>query len=222
MNKIRKIWKILMENKDTVFKIIFSATFVLLAILMVFIDWFKNRIDFTIISLIMIAYLPWVVKYVKSLEAFGVKADLVTEEKKEEINKNIEKISPNITNINISNSNQNNVIDNTKLITFESINSINENNDTIQKLVLLRYQIENILKKLCKKEKIEPYKNIRDMSKKLYDKRVLKNYEVNLINDLLPVLNKAVHADLNQLYEVDWVIRNGITLLAQLETIYNK
>lgn len=222
MNKIRKIWKILMENKDTVFKIIFSATFVLLAILMVFIDWFKNRIDFTIISLIMIAYLPWVVKYVKSLEAFGVKADLVTEEKKEEINKNIEKISPNITNINISNSNQNNVIDNTKLITFESISSINENNDTIQKLVLLRYQIENILKKLCKKEKIEPYKNIRDMSKKLYDKRVLKNYEVNLINDLLPVLNKAVHADLNQLYEVDWVIRNGITLLAQLETIYNK
>ena len=222
MNKIRKIWKILMENKDTVFKIIFSATFVLLAILMVFIDWFKNRIDFTIISLIMIAYLPWVVKYVKSLEAFGLKADLVTEEKTEEINKNIEKISPNITNINISNSNQNNVIDNTKLITFESINSINENNDTIQKLVLLRYQIENILKKLCKKEKIEPYKNIRDMSKKLYDKRVLKNYEVNLINDLLPVLNKAVHADLNQLYEVDWVIRNGITLLAQLETIYNK
>ena len=194
MNKLRKIWNILMENKDTVFKIIFSATFVLLAILMVFIDWFKNRIDFTIISLIMIAYLPWVVKYIKRLEAFGVKADLVTEEKKEEINKNIEKISPNITNINISNSNQNDIIDNTKLITFESINSINEINDTIQKLVLLRYQIENILKK----------------------------YEVNLINDLLPVLNKAVHADLNQLYEVDWVISNGIALLAQLENIYNK
>ena len=222
MNKIRKIWKILMENKDTVFKIIFSATFVLLAILMVFIDWFKNRIDFTIISLIMIAYLPWVVKYIKRLEAFGVKADLVTEEKKEEINKNIEKISPNITNINISNSNQNDIIDNTKLITFESINSINEINDTIQKLVLLRYQIENILKKLCTKEKIDSFRNIRDMSKKLYDKKILKKYEVNLINDLLPVLNKAVHADLNQLYEVDWVISNGIALLAQLENIYNK
>jgi len=50
----------------------------------------------------------------------------------------------------------------------------------------------------------------------------LKKYEVNLINDLLPVLNKAVHADLNQLYEVDWVISNGIALLAQLENIYNK
>ncbi len=222
MNKLRKIWNILMENKDTVFKIIFSATFVLLAILMVFIDWFKNRIDFTIISLIMIAYLPWVVKYIKRLEAFGVKADLVTEEKKEEINKNIEKISPNITNINISNSNQNDIIDNTKLITFESINSINEINDTIQKLVLLRYQIENILKKLCTKEKIDSFRNIRDMSKKLYDKKILKKYEVNLINDLLPVLNKAVHADLNQLYEVDWVISNGIALLAQLENIYNK
>lgn len=211
-----------MENKDIVFKVIFSATFVLLAILMVFIDWFKNRIDFTIISLIMIAYLPWVVKYIKRLEAFGVKADLVTEEKKEEINKNIEKISPNITNINISNSNQNDITDNTKLITFESINSINEINDTIQKLVLLRYQIENILKKLCTKEKIDSFRNIRDMSKKLYDKKILKKYEVNLINDLLPVLNKAVHADLNQLYEVDWVISNGIALLAQLENIYNK
>ena len=222
MNNKRNMWKILLENKDTVFKIIFSTTFLLLAILMVFIDWFKNRIDFTIISLIMIAYLPWVVKYVKRLEAFGVKADLITEEKKEEINKNIEKIYPNITNINISNSNQNNVVDNTKLITFESINSINEVNDTIQKLVLLRYQIENILKKLCKKEKIDSFRNIRDMSKKLYDKKILKKYEVNLINDLLPVLNKAVHADLNQLYEVDWVISNGIALLAQLETIYNK
>ncbi len=222
MNNKRNIWKILSRNKDTVFKIIFSTTFLLLAILMIFIDWFKNRIDFKIISLIMIAYLPWVVKYVKRLEAFGVKADLITEEEKEEINKNIDKIYPNITNINISNSNQNNVVDNTTLITFESINSINEVNDTIQKLVLLRYQIENILKKLCKKEKIGSFRNIRDMSKKLYDKKILKNYEVNLINDLLPVLNKAVHADLNQLYEVDWVISNGITLLAQLETIYNK
>ena len=63
--------------------------------LMIFFNWFRNRINSTIIILLIIAFIPWLVNYIKSLEAFGMKVDLLSNEKKDKIDEEIEKISKN-------------------------------------------------------------------------------------------------------------------------------
>ena len=73
---------------DKRFKIFFSFTFILLGILRIASNWFQKRIDTTVIALFLIAFIPWFVKYLKSLEAFGTKASFeIPEEKKKEVDK---------------------------------------------------------------------------------------------------------------------------------------
>src|SRR5699024_214083 len=97
-------------------------------------------------------------KYVKSLEAFGIKTELVSSYKKEEIEKNSSKL--NIEEKEIIKTDVK--IDKTKPIgseenpfVIESINSIQQSKDNIEKLVLIRYGIEKELKTLCKNSNLQ-------------------------------------------------------------------
>lgn len=215
-------------NKDNVFKFIFSGTFITLAILMICFEWFKSRIDVTIIALFVIAFLPWLAKYVKSLEAFGIKTELVSSDKKEEIEKNSSKL--NIEEKEIIKTDVK--IDKTKPIgseenpfVIESINSIQQSKDIIEKLVLIRYGIEKELKTLCKNNNLQYSKqSIRNIVEILRKNIILKDNVCNLILDLLPILNKAVHSDISNINEEDlqWVIDKGIAILIYLEIIIQK
>lgn len=216
-----------MNNKDLIFKIIFSSIFLILAIFVIFFDWFKSRIDGVVITLFLIAFLPWLAKYVKSLEAFGIKTELITPEKKNEIEKNSLSISTNDKEV----INNNFKIDKSKPIGSEenpimidSINPIYDSNDIIEKLVLLRYEIEKNLKILCKKNNItisNKSLSIKSIVELLRKDNILNNNVCNLILDLLPILNKAVHSDITNVDEgvLDWVVEKGIKLLMHLDII---
>lgn len=215
-------------NKDNYFKFFFSGTFIILAILMICFDWFRERIDATVITLFVIAFLPWLAKYVKSLEAFGIKTELVSSDKKEEMEQNSSKLNveeKEVIKTNIK-------IDKTKPIgseenpfVIESINSIHESKDIIEKLVLIRYGIERELKTLCKNNNLQYSKqSIRSIIDMLRRNNVLKHNACNLILDLLPILNKAVHSDISNINEDDlqWVIDKGVAILIYLEIIIQK
>ena len=60
---------------------------------MIFSNWFRSRIDFTVIILFLIAFTPWLARYIKSLEAFGVKLDLLSQEKINKIDEGFSKIN---------------------------------------------------------------------------------------------------------------------------------
>ena len=125
---------------------------------MICFDWFRERIDATVITLFVIAFLPWLAKYVKSLEAFGIKTELVSSDKKEEMEQNSSKLNveeKEVIKTDIK-------IDKTKPIgseenpfVIESINSIHESKDIVEKLVLIRYGIEKELKLLCKNNNLQ-------------------------------------------------------------------
>lgn len=217
-----------MNKSDKIFKIIFSGTFIILAVLMICFDWFKAKIDITIIALFMIAFLPWLAKYVKSLEAFGIKTELVTLEKKNEIEVNSLKMSTDDKQI----IKKDFKIDKTKPIgseknpiMVESINSICGSNDIIEKLVLLRYGIEKNLKILSKNNNLSTSNlGIRAMVELLRKNGILKNNVCNLVFDLLPILNKAVHSDISNIdfEDLQWVIDKGTKLLVHLDIIIQK
>lgn len=214
--------------KNDKFKYIFSGTFIMIAVLMICFDWFKTRIDGTIITLFVIAFLPWLAKYVKSLEAFGIKTELVSSDKKEEIEENSSKL--NVEEKEVIKTDVK--IDKTKPIgseenpfVIESINSIHESKDIIEKLVLIRYGIEKELKILCKNNNLQYSKqSISNIVEILRRNNILKNNACNLILDLLPILNKAVHSDISNINEEDlqWVMDKGIAILIHLEIIIQK
>ena len=215
-------------NKDKKFKFIFSSTFIGLAILMIFFDWFRSRVDVTIISLFVIAFLPWLVRYVKSFEGFGIKTELVADEKKEEIEKAMDKLSStpsqeeNIVDKKI-------VIDKTKPIgseenplLIESVDAIAKTINPIEKMVLIRYEIEKELKILCRINNLHSsQRTIRQMIRDLRENKILDNVVSNLLLDILPILNKAVHADIDttDFTDLEWIIEKGTALVMHLEII---
>lgn len=214
--------------KNNVFKYVFSGIFLLIAILMIFFDWFKNRIDSTIIILILIAFIPWLVNYIKSLEAFGMKVDLLSPEKKDKIEEEMENIPKEV--IKEENIIDNNIkIDKSKPIgskknplLIESMDVIARTNDPIKKMVLIRYEIEKELKILCRVNNIQTYQQtIRQMTEELRKNKVLDNSVANLILDVVPILNKAVHSEIKNTdtNDLDWIIDKGSKLVMHLEII---
>lgn len=214
--------------KKDVFKYVFSAAFGILATLMILFDWFKTRIDGTIITIILIAFLPWLIKYVKSLEAFGMKIDLIPEEKKNKINKEIQEIKKDSINEKKI-IDPNSIIDKKKPIgseknpiLIESMESIARTNNVLDKMVLIRYEIEKNIKILCRVNNIQTYeRTIKEMVKNLKDSKIIKGNVADLLLEILPMLNKTVHSDINkiELDDLDWIIDKGSALVMHLEII---
>ena len=226
-----------MKNNNLIFKVLFSSVFILLAVLIVMFDWFRDRIDNRVIALALISFIPWIIKYLKSLEAFGVKAELVSEEQKTKVEINMEKMNetksinqPNIeSNIDfdkdvITFNNYKYTKDNKEaILLMESLVEIEDTDDILTKLVLSRVQIEKIIKLMCKENDIQ-FSTIKRSSEILYEKNIIKEYEYNLINLLLPILNKAIHSDLDStnFNDIYWVVEKCLLLLEHLEILFKK
>lgn len=214
--------------KSDKFKYIFSLFFFIIAVLMILFDWFRSRIDSTIIILFLIAFTPWLAKYIKSLEAFGVKLDLLSQEKINKIDKGFNKINKetldkkNIVNDDVNIDKKEPIGSEKNPILIESMEVIARTNNPIEKLVLIRYEIEKEIKILCRVNNIQTYQQpVRNMIKNLRTNKIIDNTVANLILDIWPILNKAVHSDFKNLdlQELDWIIEKGSALVMHLEII---
>lgn len=209
-------------NKNKIFKIIFSSIFFALAFLYLTFDWFYNRVNSIFIALLLIGFFPWLTKYIKSLEAFGVKTELVSDDKKEEINDKINDIAIDTEHIQEGTDKQLNEKNN--LIEDNSLFSIYDTNDSIEKLVLLRVLIEKKLKSICKVNCIECKRfSMSRYVETLRTKGIIKHNVANVILDLLPILNAAVHADIDnyRISDIEWIIDTGISIVNHLNDILN-
>ena len=95
-------------------------------------------------------------------------------------------------------------------------------NNPIEKMVLIRYEIEKEIKILCRVNNIQTYQqSVRNMIEKLRTNKIIDNIVANLILDIWPLLNKAVHSELKNLdfKELDWIIEKGSALVMHLEII---
>ena len=213
-----------MNNKNEIFKFIFSGVFIIIAVLMIFFDWFRNRIDSTIIILLIIGFIPWLVNYKRDYELKNKNLD----EKKDKIDEEIEKISKNaIKEEKIISSNT--IIDKNQPIgseknplLIESMELIARTSNPVEKMVLIRYEIEKEIKILCRVNNIQTYQqSIRKMIEELKKNKIIDNVVANLLLDIWPVLNKAVHSEIKNIdaNDIDWVIEKGSALVMHLEII---
>ena len=195
---------------------------------MIFSDWFRSRIDSTVIILFLIAFTPWLARYIKSLEAFGVKLDLLSQEKINKIDEEFNKINKekldkkNIVNDDVNIDKKEPIGSKKNPILIESMEVIARTNNPIEKMVLIRYEIEKEIKILCRVNNIQTYQqSVRNMVEKLRTNKIIDNTVVNLILDIWPLLNKAVHSDFKNLdlKELDWIIEKGSALVMHLEII---
>ena len=220
MNKFKNI---IIKHKVIIGKIIFSLIFVGIALLKLFNKWFDSKADITFLGIIIIALLPWLSGYLKSIEAFGVKAEFLPNSKKEELDKEADKIIK--SKENITNDNESTKTKNELEVNIGTDDIINSTNDPLEKLVLIRYEIEKSLREIyISKYGNEKYlNNIRKLSDELCRKEIIDKSVRNLIFDLLPVLNKAVHSEISikEYDNVLWIVDKGILIIDYLNTIKN-
>lgn len=215
-----------MKNR-IIFKTVFSSFFFIIAILKVSWEWFYYRMDITFVGIILIAFLPWFSEYLKSIEAFGVKAEFISDKEKEKIDKEANRIIENNQNITKEYKNINIIKNVNKIPRQEKITyTINSIEDPIERLVLIRHEIEKYLRNICEAyfNSYIYFKNIKSMADELYEDNIISPEVRNLIFDLMPVLNRAVHADLKikEYDNIKWVEEKGILVIIYLEMILEK
>ena len=202
------------------FKIIFSTFFFILAIVIILFDWAKENINGMVITLFIIAFLSWIIKYVKSVDAFGVKVELVSEQQKKKIDEIIEPISKEEID---SILNGNKYKKEKKIYQCYAINSILNSDDEISKLVLGRYEIEKMIRKLSEKNNLDiSAKSTISLAKELYKNKYISSNEYESIEELMPILNKAIHSNLNDVdqSQIDWIIQKVIRIIEYLDYRY--
>lgn len=209
-----------MSKSSFWFKIIFSTFFFILAIVIILFDWAKENINGMVITLFIIAFLPWIIKYVKSVDAFGVKVELVSEQQKKKIDEIIEPISKEEID---SILNDNKYKKEKEIYQCNAINSILNSDDEISKLVLGRYEIEKIIRKLSEKNNLDiSAKSTIYLARELYKNKYISSNEYESIEELMPILNKAIHSNLNDVdqSQIDWIIQKVIRIIEYLDYRY--
>lgn len=212
-----------MKDKVLWFKIIFTFTFLELSIFVVVSDWAKEHIDNKSIILLLIAFLPWLIKYIKTLEIFGLKAELISEKKMQEVDKIMEPITNKEIDIIMNECEDKGIKEkDNNIIHCDIISSVLNAEDPISKLVLGRYELEKIIRKLIEKNKLSMATSINQMVRDLYHKNHISNKEYELITELLPILNKAVHSDMKNVDEeqIKWIVNKIIRILEHLDYRY--
>lgn len=209
-----------MSKSSFWFKIIFPTFFFILAIVIILFDWAKENINGMVITLFIIAFLPWIIKYVKSVDAFGVKVELVSEQQKKKIDEIIEPISKEEID---SILNDNKYKKEKEIYQCNAINSILNSDDEISKLVLGRYEIEKIIRKLSEKNNLDiSAKSTIYLARELYKNKYISSNEYESIEELMPILNKAIHSNLNDVdqSQIDWIIQKVIRIIEYLDYRY--
>lgn len=214
------------KNSWNISRYIISLSFVILALLMIFSNWFQERINSRVIVLLIIAYTPWLSKYIKSFEGFGVKAELINEEQKKEIDAKVKEIKD--TKLDKKKMVANDVeIDKTKPIgskknpfIIESLVAIENIDDPVQKLVLIRYEMEKKLRLICRINNINTRNlTIRRMVDVLKNDNILETEICDFIIDILPLLNNIMHSNMDYLNKEDYdlIIKAGKIIIKYLE-----
>ena len=179
------------------FKLIFSLTFFVMAIIYTF---FKNiKIDATTIVLVLMIFLPWIVKYLKSLELNGI--ELISEEERQRLNEKVNKIENNNNSIEIEE----------KYLSFD---------DMKLSLAALRIDIEEKLQKIAQKNQLNANRyGIMKLASLLYDHGCINNSEYMIIKDIIGILNKAVHSRLEDydLKSYNSIIKIASKLISSLD-----
>ena len=188
-----------------VFKIFTS--FVFIAVLIIRIIKPEWTIDNTSIILLVLAFIPWFIQYIKTLEISGLgKVELIDKDQKREIDKKVSEAG--ILKSDIA--------DNEKYTFYELRYS-----DPKLALAGLRIEIESILRKIAVANHLDTSrKSIGQMTKTLIDHQLINGNERAVIFDLIGILNKAVHSELKE-YEsesFDWVFDLGLDLLKSLNS----
>lgn len=214
------------KNSWNISRYIISLSFVILALLMIFSNWFQERINSRVIVLLIIAYTPWLSKYIKSFEGFGVKAELINEEQKKEIDAKVKDIKE--TKLDKKKIVANDVeIDKTKPIgskknpfIIESLVTIENIDDPVQKLVLIKYEMEKKLRLICRINNINTRNlTIRRMVDVLKNDNILETEICDFIIDILPLLNNIMHSNMDYLNKEDYdlIIKAGKIIIKYLE-----
>ena len=200
-------------KKMIIFKYVFAITFFILGIIRLFWSNYFN-IDYITIVIFVIAYIPWIAYYLKSIKIFGTEIEFYTEQKA----KRIDEASINL-NIKIDSKIKNDDIIHNKTINEEILGL----EDDIMKLVHIRVNLEKELKIMCEKNRIKIEKlSLPFIAKKLREEKLLDNETCNLILDIIPMLNSAVHYDNrinNYSNSILYTIDAGINIVNYLRKI---
>lgn len=188
------------------FKVI--ITVICLFIFFVRIIYPDINIDSISVTLLILALVPWFIRYIKSLEINGLGSfELVSEEKKDEIEAFAHQIG---------------------LEEEEEYNDYTflKLRDTDSKLALasLRIEIEGVLNEIIDKYQLDrKRKGIRESVNILSQKNLLNSKEKAIILDIIHILNRAVHSDLkkHELDDIDWIMDLGVSLLNSLNNRLN-
>lgn len=89
-------------------------------------------------------------------------------------------------------------------------------------MALIRYEIEKELKILCRINNLHAsQRTIRQMIQDLRENKILDNVVSNLLLDILPILNKAIHTDVDNtdFADLERIIEKGSALVMHLEII---
>ena len=166
------------------------------------------NIDAVSIILIILAMFPWYSKYIKALELNGIgKVELVSDKEKEELEEKVAKLV---------------VPDKSVKANPAERYSFYTLRYTDMKLALagLRIEIEKELKQIAE---INGIKNsiisLGKLTELLSQRELITRNEYALIRDIIVVLNKAVHSQLDDYIneDFDWVFEIGLELLESLK-----
>lgn len=189
------------------FKIIVSLAFMAVFFARIFKpEW---NIDSTSIILLTLAFVPWFMQYIKTLEINGIgKVELIGKAEKEKIEKKA-------ADAGMIKSEQNKKEIDASKYSFYNLRY------TDAKLALagLRIEIENTLRKIAQNNGMDvSYAGLGKMTDILSKHQLITNNERAIIYDITGILNKAVHSQLKeyQMESIDWVFDMGLDILESL------
>lgn len=187
-----------------VFKVFVSLVFIGLAVLRVLYP--ELNIDVITIIFIILAMFPWYSQNIKALELNGIgKVELVSG--KEELEEKVAKVGRTKSVL--------------KEKTAERYSFYNLRY-TDQKLALagLRIEIEKELKRIAERSEIKISNiSLGKLTELLSQHELITHNEYALIRDIIVVLNKAVHSQLDDYKDADfdWVFEFGLDVLESLK-----
>ena len=182
-------------------KIIISTLAILLTVAHLFITDFS--LDTTALILLVISVIPWISHLLKSMEfPGGLKFEFKELQSTTDKAMKIGLISKNLTD------------NEEKEYSFQLI----QTDDPILALAGLRIEIEKRLKNIAQQKNIGTnMQGIGNIVRNLKNHEIIGQKEFLIINDLIFVLNKAVHAENLDKRTIDWTMFYGPRILKALD-----
>jgi hypothetical protein len=181
-------------------KIQFSISWIAFLAIVIHLFFPCIKIDAITLILIWILILPWLIGLFKSVEVHGVKFEFQDLEPLAKVAKKlwiwekttkIKKWSPDLKAI----------YDSDPILAFASI----------------RIELEKSLKKLWQWNKNIRSNNLRALILDLYKVGLLSKEEEKLFNDIIPILNLAIHGEKFDMEASKWLINNAPWIIESLD-----